>query len=735
MAITAVSLFPAGAQGCTNSALRLGPSAGLPDCRAYEQVSSAAKNGVDAYSPDLPFPVEAPVTETSEGGVSNFAYQSLDPAAGPTSNFTANAYVATRGAQEWQVTNWTPPSSGSIPTSAAGAFLSYDFSPDLSTMVVALPWQSLVRGTPSFLLNLFLRDPTGNYSLLTTASPKVPVPEGCLFCFTEQDVPVFAGASSSYAHVIFEANESLVSSAPGGGIASLYESVEQSAGLPREVRLVGILPDGSVPLEGSMPGAGLDDNSTLHYNSGVERQDSSDVNHAISSDGSRVIFSAKADGGLPDPAQVGATQIYDRLGGLETIEISAPAKGATPVNPAAESAQFWGASADGSLVYFTSSAELTTPSNTGTANASDDLYRYDVDTETLTDLTVDPVDAATGAGVQGVVGVAGDGSYVYFVATGKLTPNSVDGQPNLYVSHEGGAPQLIATLNAADSLDWTSTPVLSDAYLTPDGRHLAFMSIDSLTGYDNMDMNTNQPDSEAYEYSAEDGTLACASCAGDGARPVGSAFIGTTSALGINGDGAFGTAFYHQRVLSDDGGRLFFWSTNPLLRGEFAGHMKVYEFERDGIGSCAKATGCIYSISGPAFTADDLFLDSSPSGDDVFFATYDQLTSADRDNLMDVYDARVKGGFPEVAPASTPCSSCQQAGSQPPQSISQAPSSEALRGNGNVIPPNEPKRKPSQRKSSHVCVKQKHGHSTVRNRCTVKPRRKHGHGKKHGASK
>src|ERR1700687_1045532 len=135
--------------------------------------------------------------------------------------------------------------------------------------------------------------------------------------------------------------------------------------------------------------------------------------------------------------------VYDRIGGSETVELSAPALGATPNVTTAEPATFWAASADGSRVFFTSSAELTTVSNTGTANGGEDLYEYDVKAQHLTDLTVDtnPEDTANGAMVRGVVGASSDGSYVYFVASGVLDAgNGVAGQPNLYVVHDGGKP-------------------------------------------------------------------------------------------------------------------------------------------------------------------------------------------------------------------------------------------------------------------------------------------------------
>jgi hypothetical protein len=678
------------AQACSNDTYRIGASGGLPDCRAYEQVSPMEKDGTNAFASVFPLPVEVTAINGYAEG-SSVAYQTLGAFAGPLSHLIGNAYLATRTAGGWQTSSLTPPTPGPIPTSAGAAFRGYDFSPDLSRAVIGVPWQALVPGTPALLENLFLRGSDGSYSLLTTAPPKVPVPENCVLCYAERDISAFAGASSDYAHVIFEASESLTPSAPGGGVESLYESYEALPGQPREVRLVGILPDGKIPAEDfissfvafdSMPGAGIEDNGINHYSGGSERDYSSDIQHAISADGSHVIFSATADGGVPDSAQGGLAELYDRVGGSKTIEISAPAKGATPTNSAAEPARFWAASADGSLVFFTSSAELTTQSNTGSGNASQDLYRYAVNTGVLTDLTVDsnPVDASSGAGVQGVVGASEDGSFVYFVATGQLTGGAVDGQPNLYVSDEGGPPRFITTLNGEDSDDWTSIPAESNAYITPDGRHLAFMSIDRLTGYDNEDQNSGQPDNEVYEYSAVDGSLVCASCEPSGIRPVGNAFTGA----GVGGN-RLGTAFYQPRVLSDNGTRLFFSSPeHSLVSGVGAGHMKVFEYEQDGSGSCAQAGGCVYPISSSASSANDVFLDASPRGSDVFFATYDQLVSGDSDNLMDIYDARVGGGFPPApsAPVSCAVGACQGPPAAPP--VFGAPSSTTFSGVGNL---------------------------------------------------
>jgi WD40-like Beta Propeller Repeat len=649
----------AAATVCPNAEYRSGPSERLPDCRAYEQVSPVEKSGYDAV-PVGPttFPAQAAVSGDS------MAFMSMGAFAGATASEIPNAYVSTRGAKGWQPVSLGPETS--IATPPGGTLLGYDFSPALTEAVIKVPLQPLTPDAPAGVYNLFLRQTDGSYSLLTTAPPSSSLPPDCGLCFHTTDVSAFAGASSGFTHVLFEANESLTPGAPGGGVKNLYESV---AG---QVRLVGVLPDGAIAKSGSTPGAGI---SQLY--SSVNFRSSQDVAHAISQDGSHVVFQAAADTGGPDPQQNGLTELFERENSSVTTEVSAPVPGAKPANPTAEPSQFWAASADGSRILFTSSAELTTQSNTGSSNTGKDLYRYRLHGG-LTDLTVDPVDA-NGAAVLGVVGASEDGSYIYFVATGQLGGKGVAGEPNLYLWHENAegaaTTAFIATLSGADSGDWTSSPGELQSYLTPDGRHLAFTSARELTGYDNRDQATGERDAEVYAYSAETGALACGSCDPSGARPTGPAFIGARSGEPIS------TPFHQPRSLSDDGTRLFFSSPDPLVAGAASRAVKVFEY----------SAGAVGLVSSGASGTDDLFLDASATGNDVFFATRDRLVQADQDNYVDVYDARVDGGLP--APLTVaPCAggACQGSPSTTPELPSSI--SASFSGPGDLPPPAPPRR-------------------------------------------
>jgi hypothetical protein len=233
-----VSAAPAAAESCANAPFRSGPSERLPDCRAYEQVSPAEKDGQDAMTllPLLP----AHASSCEAGEPCTVAYMNVGAAFdGAQGNDFPNAYLSTRGAGSWQTTALTPPTPQAPTNGKAG--VAYAFSGDLSQTILRVPLQQLTASAPAGVYNLFLRQPDGAYSLVTASAPAEPPQAGCTLCFEEEDVPAFAGASSDFSHVIFEANDSLVAGAPGEGVENLYEAVGE------HVRLVGILPDGAIP--------------------------------------------------------------------------------------------------------------------------------------------------------------------------------------------------------------------------------------------------------------------------------------------------------------------------------------------------------------------------------------------------------------------------------------------------------------------------------------------------------
>ncbi len=377
---------------------------------------------------------------------------------------------------------------------------------------------------------------------------------------------------------------------------------------------------------------------------------------------------------------------------------------------------------------------MTEDAYTGPEDNAANLYEYELSSEPgkpgrLTDLSVDK--AGDGAAEQGVAQISEDGSYVYFVAEGDLAAGALAGAPNLYVSHDGGAPAFIATLaphgsergyfepKGGDSLDWgyggasqiPVNPEVTRSVVTPDGTHLAFVSERSLTGYDNEQAESGECEGEisgsgvretgrcpeVYLYDAGTDRLVCASCNPSGARPIGPSDIDTSSSRA-------GVSEYRPRNLAEDG-TLFFDSRDALVPHASDGRKNVYEYKG----------GHIYAISDVAGGYESFFLDASPNSANVFFATADQLLPEDTSNDVVVYDARVGGGFP-VTVSPPPCNngdSCKPPPTPQP-ALFGAPASATFSGAGNLTP--EPSSQ-TPKVTSKIAVKCKQGRKLSHGKC------------------
>jgi hypothetical protein len=370
--------------------------------------------------------------------------------------------------------------------------------------------------------------------------------------------------------------------------------------------------------------------------------------------------------------------------------------------------------------------------------------------------------------LEGIVeGISESGTAVYFVSTEVLTQDAEAGGNNLYVSHfENGkwTPRLIAALDpkreffgGGDDVDWGGRDGLAQeltARVSPNGRYLAFMSDRSLTGYDNHDAASGEPDEEVFLYDDQDHKLICASCSKSAARPEGKRFgiAGSEALIDSHGvmaerwvaadiptweSSAVQDAVRQPRYLSDEG-RLLFNSVAPLVAQDSNGLADAYEYEPAETGSCAQPEGCVQLISAGASGEESAFLEASESGGDVFFMTSAQLTSQDTDTEYDVYDAHVCTATSSCAqlPAAPPppCNNgeaCKPAPTpQPP--IFGDPASATFTGAGNPAKPASapaPKAKPLTRaqklaKALKTCRKDKS--KSKRSSCEKQARKRYG---------
>jgi hypothetical protein len=242
------------------------------------------------------------------------------------------------------------------------------------------------------------------------------------------------------------------------------------------------------------------------------------------------------------------------------------------------------------------------------------------------------------------------------------------------------------------------------------------MSTQRLTGFDNTDLQTDEPDSEVFLYDAGSGKVICASCDPSGAQPEGRLFEALASIRVAARIPAWTSSFYASRLLSPDGNRLFFESYTPLAIQDTNNRADVYEWEAVGTGSCnaeratysPESEGCIYLISSGESSSDSTFVDASADGSDVFIKTAQSLLPQDP-GLVDIYDARVDGGLPTPSPAQPGCegAGCQGAVTAAPEDPTPA-SLTPSRGN---VPPSKAK----------PCAKGKH---KVKGRCVKKKKQK-----------
>lgn len=362
---------------------------------------------------------------------------------------------------------------------------------------------------------------------------------------------------------------------------------------------------------------------------------------AISADGSRVYFTTLEDGAL-----------YLREAGGPTKLLPETVGGGTA---------FQAASTDGALAYFIAGSRL---------------YRYSAQGEASADLT-------PGGGVSGVLGASDSGDTVYFQDAAGLERWK-----------EGASTQVAAGAAAAMSANFP--PATGAARVSSEGGHLAFLSEAEITDYENAGAT------ELYLYGPSLGggapQLICASCNPTGERPE-----GPTSLPGAPSNGSLSLP-YKPRALSADGRRLFFESSDDLALQDTNHRSDVYQWEARAEGDCNRTPGCVNLISSGRSPEGASFLDASADGSDAYFLTDGPLVSSDPGSI-DVYDAKVGGGFPEgTKPIPCAADACQ---ALPPTPEDPTPGT-LLKGPENPPPhfSKEKKHKPKHHKKKH---KKHHG--------------------------
>jgi hypothetical protein len=570
--------------------------------------------------------------------------------------------------------------------------------------------------------------------------------------------------SSDFSVGILSSDEALVEGAPNGqGDDGLYSRDGGDGGydlLAAGASYAGSTPDGSHILLSKTEGlydsvggrlvpvsvlreGGLTPDATFGSTIG-------DLERAISNDGSRIFWTDTTTGDL-------YVRENDDQSDASTTLI-------------AEGAQFRTASSDGSKVFFTDEKQLT--SDAKAVTGAPDLYEYDVEDKTLTDLTAETQDPSKEhANVVGVLGASENGSYVYFAAAGALANSDAAPQEclpynpiipiitqcNIYFTHDGETPKFVATVTNADGEggaaakaegkealavpldssevksigDWVPTVGDRSAEVAPQSGQLVLESVDDLTGFDN-----GGGVREIYTYKVGSG-LSCVSCNPSGV----STLSGGTYFAHAELPQSFSST-YALRDISADGNRVFFNTREGLVSQDKNNLTDAYEWESPGEGGCTAASssyssandGCLYDLSGGTSTDISAFLDASENGNDVFIGTRAQLLPQDKSEAYEVYDVRVGATTPPAEPECTG-TGCQGVPAAPP--IFATPSSVTFNGTGNFPAPKPAvikKKSAAQLKAEKLSKALKACHADKRAKkrktCESAARRKYGSSKK-----
>jgi hypothetical protein len=692
---------------------------GLPDGRVYELVTPPDMNGVTG---SITF--NAPDGNTVD-------WSALGGCCGSTTG-GEEFFQSRRGSDGWSTKGLTPTPSRSLEgflEPQAAVF----WSRDLGTTIFNTPEAYDPADTNPGTLNLYS---------VGEAGPPLWLSQGPLSASALPFGVTFDGADPDAGTIVFSTRAQLTADAIGLSEELntrpeyLYaRDVEKGTTTLVNVNNNGTVvdPDGAILGNGNFLGQGV-----------VAPDQLGTTTNAVASDGSKVFFESPPSG-LTVAGPAPQPHLYMRnLVTSTTTPLDDPGSSGF--------ARYEGASEDGSLVFFTSNEGLSGGSTDLELYEFNTSTHAIGPAPPLSVIPLSAGDSGSIDGhLLGVSAIANDGSHVYFVAEAVLTSkaNGVGAiaqanEPNLYVfDTTTGKTGFVATLGASDvSREGLAGPLIQEpdvtrpAVPTPDGSVLVFESKADLTGANpegptteltseslqeastltlestkglvagrRVKIGTGLPEtaeiesipskteiilatplrsswdigtpvtqlsvSDIYRYSVADGALVCVSCTAPGDAPSGASLL-----TGMGGSYAPSN---QDATMSADGSRIFFMSLEHLApEAESPRTLYVYEWENGKL-----------SLISDGDSAEHAFVfGTTPSGDDVFFATAAQLVPQATRGYVHTYDARVGGGFPESTPTAEPCNGIGCRSQQPPPAPTVPPGSATVQG-GNEPPPTD----------------------------------------------
>jgi hypothetical protein len=655
LALALAMLAPGNAsaeEACSNAALRFGPSANLPDCRAYELVTPGVKEDNSFLFGTYGFP---------DG--EHVFFSSILPLPG-AKNGSEERALSSRTPAGWMTTPLTVAQGHGVyqgPNNTGQVSFTSDFSAGfIGTTFAADPRDQNIRS------DVYRVDiPSGSASLESLPDTG-PMAEALYGYSEDEEAPLGSfveGNSADGSHVFFETLSHLptASGTPVdthvAGAAELYERYDE------HTYAVGVLPDGSV----DPCGAEVGDGGGVAWN-----YDDEDRAGAVSPDGSNVVFHTNdVIPATPEcPSFSGQFKNESAGGGLYLREDNGTPQARTVQLPG----KFYlGRTADGLTV-------LSTGGPGGNAEG-EPIYEYNV-----------PTGQVTVVGHGALIAYSDDGSVVYYVTHAAENEPYLSGESQLEVYDHGvtktvpgaGAEYAGGLYSQGQSSGGPSQLPVT----TPDGSKILFRDRADLAGFDTFGPTCAEGPrpgncAEAYIYDLSSGSFTCVSCNPSGAPPLANVFLySITTEIALFSSPS-------PPLLSEDGSRAFFQTTEALVPQDTNGANDVYEWENGHIYLISSGQGGEYGVSGQGgggiggLTGSEL-VGASSNGDDVFFVTTDRLVPQDEEDSRAIYDARVGGGFPYTPPGHG-CDSGQCQGPQTPAPVFAPPASSTFVGVGNPV--------------------------------------------------
>lgn len=287
----------------------------------------------------------------------------------------------------------------------------------------------------------------------------------------------------------------------------------------------------------------------------------------------------------------------------------------------AADARYEGASADGSVVFFTTSDQLVT----GDTDSRIDVFERSKDAGAGGEYVTRVVSVGPTGGNQAhnasFAGTSGDGTRVFFSTSESLVPKDTDQSSDVYMRDlDANTTTLVSQGASSCAPSGCGNGAVAASFvaggIAAGGEKAFFSTFEKLTGEDgdlSSDIYMRHVDANTTMLVSQGG----ASCAAGGCG---------------NGDSA---AFF--KGASDDGTKAFFTSGEGLIADEDDGWIDIYE--RD----LAAGTTSLVSTNGPCPTepielnCNAVFGGASDDGTDVFFETNERISAADTDSSSDLY--------------------------------------------------------------------------------------------------